>query len=1597
MTSVFTWQMVRTLDALARQVVTTLLSMVACLAAAQSDPAAAQVGSRTAAPDAPAALLGGTGGDIPTPKTYFEQGILVRSGEVVEALGPNLMGDSINEFSGALEFAQTDVSLPGNNALAVAVGRHRAVGAPQTNGGGLFGDWDLEIPHLHAVASQAEPNWYGAGSKTNFNRCSQFFYPPMTTAYVAGGFLAYAYNAFWDGAHLYVPGVGDQTLLSRNPEFPGQGPANPTYPSDGTAATYPVLTKSHWQLKCVALENGPGEGFEARSPDGSRYRFDHMVVRTWPNAKVAGINRGISGSGTIPRVELWILPTQVTDRFGNWVRYTYTGADGWRVAKIESNDGRLITFTYSGTGNRIQSVFDGTRTWTYAYNANGSLQTVTQPDGSQWQLAMEGVPWTPFALPDPDCDGGENGTVDLTAKTLTITHPSGAVGSFTLKATYHGRSNVPGSQVTCGTTSNPVSRYFVSRSLSTKTLSGPGMAAMTWKYEYSLASGSFAPCNGCVATKTVTVTDPHDNVSVKTFGTRYGIDDGLLLASTEGNRGGPTLRSATYAYAAADAGPFPSRVGYINAPADSMGRIHRPPSQRVILQQAVRFESTATAFDVFARQRAAVQSSSLGYSRPESVAYYDHTSLWVLGQAASRTIAGVETFSASFKPDTALPVASTRFGKPQASYEFASDGTLSKVIDPLNHATVYSGYVRGLPGLITYADGTSIRAEIENIGVIKSVTNEAAAKWMYTYDSMGRIASATRPGGYNTKFFSFTRIPAPEYGIEANHWRQTITQGTAVTQNFFDARWRKRMTLTFDSANPGATQRMQSFAYDAYNRTTFASYPARSIGSIASVVPGTTTTYEPLGRVEKVIADSELGPLVTVYEYLDNFRKQVTNPRRFVTTTAFQVFDEPEEGSIVSVDAPEDLHLTIGRDALGTPLSITRSGKFLGATVSATRSYVYDTYHQLCKTVEPETGATVQQLDAANNLSWRATGLALPSLSSCDRGSVPGNKIVAYTYDERNRLIGTGFGDGSPSIGRAYTRDGAPLTIVSNGSTWTYDYDAGGMLVQETLTFGPAYTIRRAYSGNAHLSQLTYPDGAVVSLSPNGLGEATRVGGYATGVTYHPNGAVAGYTLGNGVVHALTQNARGLPEINSDGGVIQDRYSYDAVGNITAIEDLQQGISGRTMAYDGLDRLKVANSHGVWGNATYDYDPLGNIRSSTIGSRNSTYSYNASNLLSSIATNGSNTWYAYDAQGNVTLRGFRTFLFDIGNRMVRADGVATYSYDGSGRRTSINSVDGTYQIQMYSQEGQLLFGTRQNGMSWSSVRTIYLGGKVIAETDSVNGTTYLHTDGLGTPVAASNSASALISRTRYEPYGYTPPGTFPSRIGFTGHVNDQSTGLVYMQQRYFDPSAGRFVSVDQVSTDPQTGDLFNRYEYAHSNPYKYADPDGRVGQLVIPVGVVIVRAAVGLGARTAPATVGATVGIAIGSAVNSTSNGNGPTAASAPTGAAGAPAAAPASPGRFCVYCVPGENTSSGSDYIGTADNLDVRKRDKSDGRDRNSAEVIDNYTKGDRDERRIREQKAMNERGGKDKLDNKRNEVAPKEWEKKGIDPPKPEPKKGD
>ena len=90
------------------------------------------------------------------------------------------------------------------------------------------------------------------------------------------------------------------------------------------------------------------------------------------------------------------------------------------------------------------------------------------------------------------------------------------------------------------------------------------------------------------------------------------------------------------------------------------------------------------------------------------------------------------------------------------------------------------------------------------------------------------------------------------------------------------------------------------------------------------------------------------------------------------------------------------------------------------------------------------------------------------------------------------------------------------------------------------------------------------------------------------------------------------------------------------------------------------------------------------------------------------------------------------------------------------------------------------------------------------------------------------------------------------------------------------------------------------------------------------------------------------------------------------------------------IYRVPGEYTSSGKPYIGRNNTSNPqRNRRSNDGRDRTQAEVIDTYDLDAPLEGRIKEQQAINNEGGVNALDNKRNEIAPDKWKDYGIEGP--------
>lgn len=528
------------------------------------------------------------------------------------------------------------------------------------------------------------------------------------------------------------------------------------------------------------------------------------------------------------------------------------------------------------------------------------------------------------------------------------------------------------------------------------------------------------------------------------------------------------------------------------------------------------------------------------------------------------------------------------------------------------------------------------------------------------------------------------------------------------------------------------------------------------------------------------------------------------------------------------------------------------------------RRYVYDAYQQLCKVIEPETGATVMGYDAAGNLAWSAAGLDLPDQNNCNtnEGYASGRR-VDRGYDQRNRLHTLAFPDGRGNQTWIYTPDGLAKEVSTSNDgpdqgvvVNTYAYNKRRLPTAETQAQPGAYTglIAYAYDAYGNRSRYTTPDGQPISYANNALGQTINVssnwGNHATGISYYPNGAIKQFTYGNGIVHTLTQNARQLPSSSADAGVTRLDYTYDPNGNVNGILDRVRGDTySRWMSYDYRDRLTAAGSCSFLGDCwhRFTYDPLDNLKSWTLGGvkDHATYYYDDRNRLTNIrnSAGAAVVGLGYDDQGNLGNKNGQAYQFDYGNRLRVVVGKEGYLYDAKGRRVATTGrPDTTFSRSFYSLDGQLLMSedhhtaeAQNDSHPELTVPHVYLNGSLLATIEwnraAGNGKLkYFHTDALGSPIAVTDAAGVVLERNVWEPYGAVvrEPGQGAyNGVGYTGHVMDGATGLTYMQQRYYDESLGRFLSVDPIATDRVGGLGFNRYWYANNNPYAFIDPDGR--------------------------------------------------------------------------------------------------------------------------------------------------------------------------
>ena len=268
-------------------------------------------------------------------------------------------------------------------------------------------------------------------------------------------------------------------------------------------------------------------------------------------------------------------------------------------------------------------------------------------------------------------------------------------------------------------------------------------------------------------------------------------------------------------------------------------------------------------------------------------------------------------------------------------------------------------------------------------------------------------------------------------------------------------------------------------------------------------------------------------------------------------------------------------------------------------------------------------------------------------------------------------------------------------------------------------------------------------------------------------------------------------------------------------------------MAGVTSNYsnDSIYRLTQV-LQGTTTTESYSYDAVGN-RTASLGV--ASYTTNTSNEM----TANSNASYTYDANGNtltkVVSSNTTSYAWDYENRLASvtlpsSGGTVTFKYDPFGRRVEKISPSAT-SIFLYDGDNLI-----EEANSTGAVVARYSQGQSIDEPVAVQRATttdYYEEDGLGSITSLTATNGAVAQSYTYDSFGNltNSSGSLTNFFRYTGREFDSETSLYYYRARFYDPSAGRFLSEDPLSPELMFDNL-EVYEYVENDPVDFEDPLG---------------------------------------------------------------------------------------------------------------------------------------------------------------------------
>jgi RHS repeat-associated protein len=1324
----------------------------------------------------------------------------------------DLMGEQIDLNTGALSFKQTDIQVPGNFAIPVAITRITGTADVEYSANRLLGDWSLELPYVSTTMASIDGNTF-TGSWAANKACSGPLNPGTEPSYEASTLTVQDY---WSGDNLYIPGQGSATLLYKD------------------AAT-PRTTNKNWRIECFTTPSG-SEGFRVTTNDGTKYTFDKLrlvrgldIGKSRANGSVSFDPPPIDPPGQDQPTALayyrqyhtFMLATKVEDRFGNWVTYNYVGN---RLDTIKSSDGREVAFGYEVIkGNDyINRVSAHGQVWNYAYidkDASPKLGKVTRPDGKFWDFK-----YSPFynAYNKSTTTYGQCLNYESNqSHTMTITHPNGAVGTFEKRSTTHGRTDVPRHKLGPVNDRNyefsfAIDICFNAISLMKKTLSGAGLPTMQWDYSYSGNIGAFAgepkfapgqvtvPANSGIDAgdlKFSSVKAPDGSVTKHYFSRKFNWEDGKELFSDQYDKDGVTLLRRSESkfiqgkrYGSAGDNGLPTSNTQIKEYSVLTTESKKiDPIDGYFGSDDSEFVTRFSDFNLYEApqliyEESRYSNSANNKSRWTKTTYQHDTTNWLLNMASKQqrsadnstwTTYEETVYYTSSHANKSLPQQKKRFGTLIGTMNYHADGNLKLFEYNLpNRWVQYDNYKRGKPQQVKlpqrYTASCAVNSSchillsqtINDTGTVKDVTDLNGYKTSYGYDSLNRLQliDPLDSAWANTSISYDADVSG--MGVMV----QNITRGNYRKAITLDGLMRPVFSKEWDASKEANTVRYVRQQFNAYGKAEFASVPSDN----SNEQFGTVTEFDGLQR-ELSQTNTANGDMT--YQYLANNAIAITNGRNYETTTEYLAYGSPTTELATKVSQPESVATTIVYNLFGLPTQIMQGGM--------TELRTYDAQMQLCAQKRPETGVKAMQYNNLGEMTKFAEGFVGNAGHCTDYNNV-NSSWVTLVNDNLGELWSTTYADGvTPKVVQQLDNQGNLQSLTAGTTAWAYTYNSAHLLDSETLSIdGKSFVLDPVYDSLGNLSSLVY-GGATLQYTPDALGQPTKAAAgttqYASNVLFYPNGQLKSFSYGNGQQFTQTLDSQFRPEqrLVKQGNTnkVAQRYAYDPNNNIESIVNLVDNSKTISLTYDGLDRLNTAS--GYWGSGNFVYDNLGNLTQKNLGTQQLTYQYNQTSKRLDSVTGGYT--FGYDDRGNVTNNGKRGFTFNRANQLTNS-GAIGYVYDGHNRRVKKTGSNQGYSV--YSQNGKLMLTDGANG----ATSYIYLGKELIAKVGSA---------------------------------------ALEDKPGYTGHVEDKDLSLTYMQQRYYDPVIGRFYSNDPVGVAANKPMMFNRYAYANNNPYKFTDPDGK--------------------------------------------------------------------------------------------------------------------------------------------------------------------------